>query len=161
MRVTADADRIPISITPGEGKPVPSSLLDTDRFAVDLDWFEDAWQGAVPPTIEEALSRSQVPAGPARQALLIELIKIDLGQRWRRVQPLSGAEGTDTQQPARPSIEDYLARFPDLDPLPAELIGEEYWRDTAGATSPTAANTRPALAPAPACSRCSTRSMPS
>ena len=52
--------------------------------------------------------------------MLVELIKIDLENRWRRGTP---------DQP-RPVLEDYAGRYPELGPpadLPADLIEEEYW----------------------------------
>ena len=84
-----------------------------------LDRFDEAWQGRKAPAIEKFL-----PAGRAgRGRALHELIKIDLEYRWSR-----NAAGGD-RLPAKPRLEDYAARLPELGPmhrLPLDLVGEEY-----------------------------------
>jgi WD40 repeat protein/serine/threonine protein kinase len=99
-----------------------------------LDRFEEAWQQQTPPRIEDfflpSRSSGKEVSARARQLFLEELIKIDLGHRWRR-------KGTAGQPLA---LEDYVARFPHLgqgNGLDAELIGEEYrvrqlWGDRPG-----------------------------
>ncbi|MGE3805739.1 MAG: serine/threonine-protein kinase [Gemmataceae bacterium] len=82
-----------------------------------LDAFEEAWNGAGTPALEEFWKPvvRGTPAGPERRRLLIELIKIDLHHRCQRAE--------------QPRLEDYAARFADLGgvpQLPADLIGEEY-----------------------------------
>jgi serine/threonine-protein kinase len=53
-----------------------------------LDRFEEAWQGAVPPALEQFVPSDPAPDDPDgadfRRRLLIELVKIDLNHRWRR-----------------------------------------------------------------------------
>jgi hypothetical protein len=96
------------------------------------DRFESAWQTGTPPQIEAYLppaAGGRLTAHDRRREVLLELIKIDLEYRWRRNEP-----------PARPRLEDYLARFPELRPLhrlPADLVSEEYrvrqrWGDRPG-----------------------------
>lgn len=89
-----------------------------------LDRFEAAWQKGTPPSIAKFLSAAP---GPARRALLHELIKIDLEYRWRG----SKKRWTESRWrggslPLRPRLEDYVLRFPELDVLPIDLIVEEY-----------------------------------
>jgi WD40 repeat protein/serine/threonine protein kinase len=88
-----------------------------------LDAFEEAWQAAPFPAIESFLA--DVP-GNERRKLLIELLKIDLDQRWRCTSVPSDASAL----PARPLLEDYARYFPELGDvaqLPITLIREEYW----------------------------------
>ncbi|MEV6279565.1 serine/threonine-protein kinase [Nocardia sp. NPDC051832] len=74
--------------------------------------FAEAWQEAeAPPEIPAYL-----PESPAiRRVSLIELIKVDLANRWRR-----------GQEPKR--LADYAAELPELSswPLPPDLIYEEF-----------------------------------
>ncbi|NUQ62215.1 MAG: serine/threonine protein kinase, partial [Pirellulales bacterium] len=125
--------------------------LDTESI---LDRFESAWRAGETPRIED-----YVPAGPelpadesgperngavdpaARRELLGELVMLDLWYRWRQaetdarrrqtgpadraVQPIPDRRSL----PARPLLEDYLDRFPDLGPLDrvnVAVIAEEY-----------------------------------
>jgi serine/threonine protein kinase/WD40 repeat protein len=75
--------------------------------------FERAWQSGPPPRLEEFLPS----AGAGRCQLLEELVAIDLEYRWS-----TKASGS------RPwTLEDYVARFPELGPqLTLDLIVEEY-----------------------------------
>jgi serine/threonine-protein kinase len=107
--------------------------MDSTRVASELEpaceavlrRFESAWQSGSPPPLEEFL---QSAAGVTeKRRLLIELIKSDLDNRWRRSAP-----GVVRTQPApeRYRLDDYVPRFPELGPiddLPADLIAEEYW----------------------------------
>jgi tRNA A-37 threonylcarbamoyl transferase component Bud32 len=102
-----------------------------DDFDRLLDEFDLAWQRECPPAIEAFL-----PARLAgRKSLLHELIKIDLEYRWR-----GRRAGPAGALPARPRLEDYVARLPRLGALhrlPLDLIGEEYrvrqrWGDRPG-----------------------------
>lgn len=61
-----------------------------------LETFEAAWQGSQPPSVEEFLAQ----ASHERQALLIELLRVDIECRRRAGLPAS--------------IERYLERFPEL-----------------------------------------------
>jgi serine/threonine protein kinase len=109
-----------------------------------LDHFEVAWQGQTPPAIEEflppGLAGGQPVYDPDVRELLQELIKIDLEYRWRRpVEAVRGPDGNGAL-PARPRLEDYVQRLPELGPLPRlplDLVGEEYrvrqrWGDRPG-----------------------------
>ena len=91
-----------------------------------LDRFEEAWQANVPPRIEDflpALSpRKQGTNDPVRQGLIKELIRIDLGHRWRAAHP-------QIARSERPRLEHYLKRYPELGQAKqvlVELAGEEY-----------------------------------
>ncbi|MGE3808330.1 MAG: serine/threonine-protein kinase [Gemmataceae bacterium] len=80
-----------------------------------LAQFDQAWRSGARPRLDDYL-----PPGndPARRELLAALIQIDLEYRWR-----------ETGEAARPRLEEYLARHPELGPaeaLSVELIGEEY-----------------------------------
>jgi serine/threonine-protein kinase len=92
----------------------PSPIVaaaDTDRAC---ERFEAAWRAGAVPSIDDFL-----PVGSNRREVLLDLIRIDLEQRWRR----HGGGGTaDTV----PLLEEYRQRFPELGDLPDELIGEEY-----------------------------------
>src|SRR5258708_11586777 len=51
------------------------------------DQFEHAWQAGTAPKIDDFLSANAnhgLEANASRRALLIELVKVDLEQRWRR-----------------------------------------------------------------------------
>jgi len=88
-----------------------------------LEKFEDAWRQGSPPRIEEFLPGTTDM--PGRRQLLEELICIDLDYRWREMSLRSGSKPT----PNRPSLQDYLSRFPELggrDDLPCSFIGSEY-----------------------------------
>ena len=79
-----------------------------------LDQFDRAWQSGTPPRIEDFLPADGA-GREARRELLEELIAVDLQYRWR------------SQPGGRLRLEDYLARHPELRPLPLALVGEEYW----------------------------------
>jgi tRNA A-37 threonylcarbamoyl transferase component Bud32 len=91
-----------------------------------IDRFEVAWQGGAVPAIGAFLPPERPGDGARRRELVQELVKIDLEYRWRRPNPDPAGCGS---WPARPRLEDYVRRFPDLGPaerLPVGLIGEEY-----------------------------------
>jgi serine/threonine protein kinase len=72
-----------------------------------LDRFEDAWNGPVPPCIEEYVALCEPPK---RLPLLIELLRIDLERRLTAGEPIR--------------VEDaYLGRFPELNTDPAVVVG--------------------------------------
>lgn len=90
-----------------------------------VDQFEVAWQLGSPPPIKLFLDSAQQES--SRQAVLEELIKVDLEYRWRR----HGGKTTSVEGtiPARPIMEDYARAFPDLGSQPGlqlRLIAEEY-----------------------------------
>src|SRR5262249_15530634 len=78
----------------------------------------------------------------ARRALQVDTVDLDSGWRGSRRAAAwgGGAPGTDDPSPARPRLEHYLARFPDLgapDQLSVGLVLEEYrartrWGDRPG-----------------------------
>ena len=83
-----------------------------DDVTARLEAYLAAWQGDGPPSLETFLPAASAPSRPIT---LLELIKVDLEQRWQREVP-------------RPSLSDYVAAYPELgalDQLPAELIAEE------------------------------------
>jgi hypothetical protein len=71
------------------------STTESTRVATAAEQFEAAWRAGAPPAIEAYL-----PAGPARGAVLRELVHLDLEYRRK------AGEGA--------RVEDYLARFPEL-----------------------------------------------
>jgi serine/threonine-protein kinase len=81
------------SAHPEDSSQNPSFI---ERIEQACDRFEAAWRAGLRPRIEDALA---VADGPARAALLRELLLIDLSYRLR--------------QGERPVLDDYLARFPD------------------------------------------------
>jgi serine/threonine-protein kinase len=88
-----------------------------------LDEFEEAWERGPAPALESfwLRVRGKLSDDAARKRVLAELVKIDLHRRWRAV-PVSGSA-------ARPIIETYLTRFPELGgatQTPADLIAEEF-----------------------------------
>jgi serine/threonine protein kinase len=84
-----------------------------DLLAAQLEALVERWEyGEAPPVLSEFL-----PPGPAalRRLMLIELIKVDLGFRYKRNK--------------QKRIEDYAAEFPELrgsDGIPWDLIFEEF-----------------------------------
>jgi uncharacterized protein (TIGR03067 family) len=110
---------------PPSAVPTPGQAAELERLVYA---FDQAWQGGAPPRIETFWT----PA--AGTPLLTELVKIDLERRWRR----PGAGPADL--PARPRLEDYVARYPQLGPIgqiELPLIEEEYrvrrcWGDQPG-----------------------------
>src|SRR5207244_13433629 len=124
-----------------------SSVSRDDREQL-LNRFEAAWQDESAPDIEEFLpsvhSESQRADDPTRQAVLHELVKIDLEYRWRRANARQGDQETGRQRDRKRSapdlpgplsprldcrrLEDYVERFPELGPLedlPIDLLAEE------------------------------------
>lgn len=111
-----------------------------------LEAFDLAWQSGTPPEIADFL-KPLAESGPSaeqfRHELLVELIKIDLEYRWRRVGTIAtvrrsisrgaskDAKASSPASTATPLIlEDYACQFPELGSLtdlPAELIAEEFW----------------------------------
>jgi serine/threonine-protein kinase len=111
-----------------------------------LDRFEEAWQSGAPPRLDQFLSGTAADGkedAAARRQVLVELVKIDLDNRWRRATVAATVGPAPTPQdtlPERPYLDDYLERFPELGPreqLPLDLIQEEYrarhcWGDRPG-----------------------------
>lgn len=101
--------------------PTPLSQLDDDeRIQLEsiVETFAAAWNdSAMPPLIEEYFSAGSVPL---QKALVVELVKVDLEQRWERG--------------LRRLIEDYTAEFPDLADLitPSLILEEIHARKLAG-----------------------------
>jgi len=112
------------------------------------DRFEAAWDRG-PPRIDDFLDLPNAQRRAAdRRALLAELVLVDLERRWQRAGregPGSGAvldqtTPSDSAFPARPLLEDYLARCAELgrpEEIPVEWIAEEYrvrhlWGDRPG-----------------------------
>jgi WD40 repeat protein/tRNA A-37 threonylcarbamoyl transferase component Bud32 len=75
----------------------PDDLSASTRVDGRADRFEAAWRDGPPPRIADHLAATD---GPARKALLLELVLLDLEYRWK-----SG-------RPAR--LGDYAAEFPEL-----------------------------------------------
>jgi serine/threonine protein kinase len=102
-----------------------------------LDGFEAAWNRGKAPAIDAVLAKvSGTLDGVLRRRFLEELIKIDLGQRWRRARKPASGGSWDA-----PRLEDYLKRYTDLgtaEELSVELIAEEYWARQRWGDRPTA-----------------------
>ncbi len=92
----------------------PSGSLVWERLSAGIDAFSSAWEGEnLPPQLASFLP---LDGASARRLLLIELVKVDLEQRWLR-------HGL----PKR--LEEYLEEFPELAAdggLPCDLIYEEF-----------------------------------
>jgi hypothetical protein len=71
--------------------------------------FEQAWRTGSEPNLDEYLRNQDVD----RQQLLLELIRVDLEQRWRQGEPLR--------------IEAYLSRYPELANKPADVVDLLDW----------------------------------
>ncbi|MFZ1935226.1 MAG: serine/threonine-protein kinase [Thermoguttaceae bacterium] len=80
----------------------PADMVWIDEVA---DQFEEAWRAGNPPTIAAFLGGA---AGPRREALVKELVRVDLACRRRRGDS--------------PMLEHYLREFPELSSLPAESL---------------------------------------
>ena len=97
-----------------------------------LERFESAWRAGTPPRIDTFLSDAAGPVSDpnALDALLEELIKVDLEYRWRSASGSSGSTSIDPGGlPPCPRLEDYAARLTALatpDGLRVSLIAEEY-----------------------------------
>src|SRR5262245_10978094 len=105
--------------------PTPAGFQPLSPQAVQLvDRFEQAWQGKTPPRIEEFLSPAPTTSTDLpRQALLKELIKIDLEYRWRQ-QPSDVVKPPESRM-----VEGYIKYYPELTRLESlllQVIGEEY-----------------------------------
>lgn len=112
-----------------------------DKFEEQLERFDRAWQGNLPPPVMDDFlppSDSLGPAGFGRCEMLVELIMIDLEGRWRRQTPnvapqfdvpRTRGEPNPDGLPEKPLLEDYLSQYPDLvslSDLPIELVVQEY-----------------------------------
>ncbi len=85
--------------------------------------FAEAWESAEqPPRIADYLPDAQT----LRLVALIELIRVDLRQRWLRTPP--GGRNGETPQAAPKRLRDYCSEFPELAPraIPAGLVYEEF-----------------------------------
>jgi serine/threonine protein kinase/WD40 repeat protein len=118
-----------------------------------LDRFESAWQSGTPPVLDDFLPKSGGNGAPATVApsddvdatgayrqTLVELVMVDLWHRWQAAalgltvghaggQSQPFAEGHAAGLPERPSLDDYVRRYPALGPLaelPGDLVREEY-----------------------------------
>ncbi|HIQ21523.1 MAG TPA: serine/threonine-protein kinase PknK [Planctomycetes bacterium] len=112
-------------------RPSPLALIDEV-----CDRFEAAWKQGLEPEIETYLVGVETGQTPvSRRQLLIELITLDLEYRWMTAAQ-RGARPTDVPDafgpaglPLRPSLKDYVARFPELgsvDEMPEELVAHEH-----------------------------------
>ncbi|MEK6239222.1 MAG: hypothetical protein N2C14_31275, partial [Planctomycetales bacterium] len=114
----------------------------SEVFEERVERFERAWRGGSAPSLFPFLA--DLPGDQAAFThLALELIKIDLEYRWRRLRQDSTVtfdfekvaassdqeETLDGQLPDFPLLEDYLARLEGqlcLDAIPPDLICEEY-----------------------------------
>lgn len=89
--------------------------------------FEDAWKEGRRPDVESYVQR--VRAESLDPQLLADLVLIDLEYRWRLQPSGTGTQAEADSLPAKPRLEDYAARFPQLGPvdrLGDDLIADEY-----------------------------------
>ena len=87
------------------------------------DSFGQAWASEQFPDIRRFLPPKESGA-ELRRSTLVELVAIDLERRWTADAPPS-----ESNLPAKPKLEDYVAAFDELKPLeslPASLVCEEY-----------------------------------
>jgi serine/threonine protein kinase/WD40 repeat protein len=111
-----------------------ASLSSNDITRQMLSRFEDAWHNPGPePRIEEfvkSLAAAQPMSAAASLAILEELVQIDLECRWCPDTQATRSPAIGARFQCRhPRLEDYIACYPDLGPLPrlpVELIAEEY-----------------------------------
>jgi serine/threonine protein kinase len=97
---------------------------------VILNRFDQAWGAGAAPEIRDYLPADSGDSRVSPREVLIELVMIDLERRWRTGASEAATVPVDTEQfPAKPVLEDYVARHPELgaaDTLPVELICEEF-----------------------------------
>ncbi len=94
-------------MTPHEGSLLPDR--DWDKLQQIADQFAAA---RLPGPVDDWLPFVPSTDDPLHRPVLLELIKIDLGIAWR------AGSG--------PLVESYAARFAELDPMPVDLVVEEY-----------------------------------
>lgn len=111
------------------------SLVQLEAIDAIIDRFEDQWQSGMPPKIKAHLDQLNDSDGHVRKALLIDLVTIDLEERWRR----SAREDTSKNEfqhsfsaeenSAGPLADSYALDYPDLQDgngLLADLVVAEY-----------------------------------
>ena len=99
------------------------------QLSVILDRFDSAWLSETVPEIADFLPEEGDFSESARKSVLIELVIIDLEHRWRS-NVASDAETLSpdtTQAGAQPTLEDYVARYPELGPVDSLPIGPICW----------------------------------
>lgn len=118
----------------------PSLTAGLDALTSRVSQFEEDWEAGSPPSIAECLASLGDLSGECRQrqALLRELVAIDLECRWKhsgsletltRAHDDSALPPAGSEIPCKPLLEDYRSRFPELgsqEALPVELIAREY-----------------------------------
>jgi serine/threonine protein kinase len=98
--------------------------LELERIVAE---FEENWQSARVPRIEDFLPAADLDIAVSRYEVLEELIKVDMEYRWRRVNGRSTAILGDAL--SHPLLENYVRRFAELNGIESvsdELIAEEY-----------------------------------
>jgi adenylate cyclase len=119
--------------------PTPSGPISASvRFPAICERFREAWRsGTAPPRIDDYRFDPTVGGNPAqRRELLLDLIAVDLEERWWRGGPQTATPDTSVDLKARqddfpicPLLEDYVGRYPDAGPLsriPVRLVAVEY-----------------------------------
>lgn len=106
----------------------PVSHRDDPQLSILLDRFDTQWASGVVPEITDFLPAAE--SEETCRSVLIELVTIDLDRRWRAKTLESATLPPAAERlPLKPTLEDYVARFPQLGPLdslPLALIGDEY-----------------------------------
>ncbi len=104
-----------------------------NEFDSCVDRFDTMWHSGTVPEIDDFLppQDASILDRQERRRLLAELVMIDLEFRWRDSagESTGNSQPPGAEQPARPRLEDYVARYPQLGPLdklPTELIANEY-----------------------------------
>jgi tetratricopeptide (TPR) repeat protein len=121
-----------------------SAGADNPDFQI-LDQFESAWQAGKPPSIWQFLQANTGATPDERQALLHELVAVDLWYRWTH----SSENDPQGELPPRPSLDDYARVYPELgalEQLPVSLVREEYRVRRLQGEAISAANYRTRLA---------------
>jgi tetratricopeptide (TPR) repeat protein len=109
--------------------PEDHSISAETEFERRLIAFEEAWRAGSTPDLgaflSPAIDSAEHGSAARRARQLLDLILMDLEYRWRAPAP-----GNSDSMPARPRLEHYLKRYPELGTLshpPIELLGAEYF----------------------------------
>ena len=113
----------------------PTNIVEQvrEQFGQLLGRFESAWEDGAEPEISDFLFLEPIEDQAVRQQLLLELVKLDLANRWKQMLPKGGgaatsSPGADEQTVELPRVERYVVEWPELGPrdsVDVELIVHE------------------------------------
>jgi adenylate cyclase len=118
-----------------------NSIAASARFPAICNRFREAWRkGNAAPRLDDFRYDPSVADNSAQQReLLLDLVAVDLEERWRRGGGYTGSADTSIDEktvrartdgfPMCPLLEDYIARYPEAGPLtrlPVRLVAVEY-----------------------------------